>query len=142
MEAALREAMSVGSGCTILALYCDFDIYDRVNLRRKMKEEHVGTALVSVPCLAKIKAIDLLRAFEFGAEGVQVIGCPSEECTYQQGEVWARRRVDEAKMLLAEVGVDASRLELHYISGLRPQEFDIALAGFSEKVRSLSVAKE
>ncbi|PIU54977.1 MAG: hypothetical protein COS88_05935, partial [Chloroflexi bacterium CG07_land_8_20_14_0_80_51_10] len=72
MEIAIKEAKSRNGGPTIIALYCDFDMYDVTNLRRIMKGKHAGKALVSIPCLAKLKTIDLLRAFEFGADGVLV----------------------------------------------------------------------
>ncbi|MCL0098821.1 hydrogenase iron-sulfur subunit [Dehalococcoidia bacterium] len=102
-----------------------------------MAEKHAGTACLSVPCLAKLKAVDLLRAFEFGARGILVIGCPAEECSYQKGEVWVQRRVDEAKTLLGQTGLDADRLELHYVSGIELDAFDGALAGFRERIRNL-----
>ena len=137
MEIAIKEAKSRNGGPTIIALYCDFDAYDVTNLRRIMKEKHAGTALVSMPCLTKLKAVDFIRAFEFGADGVLVLGCPNEDCAYPNGEIWAQRRVDEAKKSLAEVGLDAERIELHYISGLKPPEFDTMLAEFTEKVKGL-----
>ncbi|MBT9163753.1 MAG: hypothetical protein DDT24_00673 [Chloroflexi bacterium] len=136
METALQKTLDAGTDCPILALYCDFDIYNVTGLRRLMAEKHAGTACLSVPCLAKLRAVDLMRAFEFGAGGVLVIGCPADDCSYQEGEIWAQRRVDEAKTLLAQIGLDADRLELHYVSGLKLHEFDRTLAGFREKVRS------
>jgi coenzyme F420-reducing hydrogenase delta subunit len=105
-----------------------------------MVEKHAGTAYLSLPCLAKLKAVDLLRAFEVGVGGVLVVGCPAKQCSYQAGDVWAKRRVDEARTLLAQTGLDADRLELHYVSGLELDEFDHALAGFKERIRTLSVA--
>ncbi|MBT9162414.1 MAG: NADPH-Fe(3+) oxidoreductase subunit beta [Dehalococcoidia bacterium] len=141
METALQNTLAAGTDCPILVLYCDFDIYNVTGLRRLMAEKHAGAACLSVPCLAKLRAVDLLRAFEFGAGGVLVIGCPAEECTYQGGEIWAQRRVDEGKILLAQIGMDADRLQLHYVSGLKIDEFDRVLAGFKERVKSLSMTK-
>jgi NADPH-dependent glutamate synthase beta subunit-like oxidoreductase/coenzyme F420-reducing hydrogenase delta subunit len=141
MEIALQNAVAAGSDCSILVLCCAFNMHDRTNLRNLMVEKHTGTAYLSLPCLAKLKAVDLLRAFEFGAGGVLVAGCPPKECPYQGGEVWGQRRVDEAKILLGQTGLDAARLELHYVSGLELDELDRSLAGFKERVRNLSVAE-
>ena len=137
IESAIAEAKSVNSGPVVTALYCDFDMYDVTNLRQLMREKHTGTALVSVPCLAKLKAADLIKAFGFGANAVLVLGCPNNECAYQTGEIWGQRRVDEAKKLLAEVGLDAGLLEMHYVDGMTPSEFDAALAEFKGKIAGL-----
>ena len=136
IESALHQVLSSHNGSTTLALYCDFDVYDLSNFKKVMEKNHKGTAFVTVPCLAKIKTIDLLRAFEFGANAVLVIGCPAEECAYQQGAIWAERTVTEAKKLLADIGLDDSRLELHYASGLKSGEFEKVLAEFTERVNN------
>lgn len=134
MQLALKEARShKKTGPIVLVLYCDFDAYDVTNLRQVTKEKHKGTALVSLPCLAKMKALDVLRAFEYGADGVLVIGCPNNDCTYPHGEEWATKHVAEAKRLLAEMGLDG-RVELQFISGLKLDEFDKAVAEFTKKV--------
>jgi coenzyme F420-reducing hydrogenase delta subunit/NAD-dependent dihydropyrimidine dehydrogenase PreA subunit len=136
IKAAIDEAKSRNGSQTVVVLYCDFDAYDVTNLRQVMKEKHAGKALVGIPCVAKLKAIDLMRAFEYGADGVLVIGCPEDECTYQEGEYWGGRRVLEAKKLLGELGM-ADRLELHHISGLNLDQFDAAVAEFADKIKSM-----
>ena len=141
MKAAVQNVMSEKTDSAVLALYCIFDIYDHTDLRR-IEEKHTGTALVSIPCLSKIKVADLLKAFEFGADGVLLIGCPSEECAYEQGDAWAERRVSEAKRLLTEIGLDAERLELHCVSGIQPQALDSMLEEFTNKIKGMSAAKE
>ncbi len=136
IKIALDEAKSRNGSSTILVLYCDFDAYDVTNLRHVMKENHAGKALVGIPCLAKLKALDIMRAFEYGADGVLVIGCPGNDCTYQDGEYWGGKRVFEASKLLAELGM-ADRIEMHYVSGLDLDQFDAAVAEFSKKISNL-----
>lgn len=135
MKVAIEEAKSRNGAQTVLVVYCDFDAYDVTDLRQIMKEKHAGKALVGIPCLAKLKALDLIRAFEFGADGVLVIGCPDNECTYQEGEYWGRKRVAEAKKLLAELGM-ADRLDIHFVNGLDLDQFDAAVGEFAEKIKN------
>ncbi len=136
MKIAIDEAKSRNGTQTVLVVYCDFDAYDVTDLRQIMKEKHAGKALVGIPCLAKLKALDLMRAFEFGADGVLVIGCPGNECTYQEGEFWGKRRVEEAGILLNELEM-ADRLEIHYVSGLDLDQFDKKVEEFSQKISKL-----
>ena len=135
IKVAIDEAKSRNGSQTILVLYCDFDAYDVTNLREKMKEKHIGKALVGIPCLAKLKALDLMRAFEYGADGVLVIGCPDNECAYEEGEYWGKRRVAEAKKLLGELDM-ADRLDIHFVSGLNLDQFDAAVAEFADKIKN------
>ena len=76
-----------------------------------------------------------MKAFEFGADGVLVIGCPDEECTYQEGEYWGNKRVAEAKSLLTELEM-GDRIEIQFVSGLKLDQFDSAVAEFTEKIKS------
>lgn len=139
MKNALQNTKSTKTAPAVLALYCAFDIYDYSGLRR-MEEKHPGAALVSIPCLSKIKVADLLKAFEFGADGVLLVGCPSGECAYGQGDVWAEQRVAEAKSLLAEIDLEVERLELRSISGIELHVFDGVLEEFTNKIEILSKA--
>ena len=139
IETALRNAVSAKNPCTVLALYCAFDIYDYTDLGN-LREKHAGTAFASIPCLAKIKVADLLKAFEFGADGVLLIGCPSEGCAYEQGNVWAEHRVAEAKRLLAEIGFDPETLELQCVSGIRSEVVDGMIREFTDKIKRLPAA--
>jgi len=77
-----------------------------------------------------------MRAFEYGADGVLVIGCPDEECTYQEGEYWGRRRVAEAKKWLDELGI-GNRLELQFMSELNLDQFDAAVSEFTDKIKNM-----
>lgn len=136
IKVAIDQAKSRNGSPVVLILYCDFDAYDVTNLRQKMKEKHAGKALVGIPCLAKLKALDLMRAFEYGADGVLVIGCPNKECTYQDGEFWGKRRVTEAKKLLHELGL-AERLDIQFLTGLNLDQFDTAVTEFAVKIKKL-----
>ena len=135
IRTALEEAKARNGSKTVLVLYCDFDAYDVTDLRQVMKEKHAGKALVGIPCLAKLKALDLMTAFEYGADGVLVIGCPDEECAYQEGEFWGRKRVAEAKRLLGELDM-AERLEIHYVPGLNIEQFDTVVTEFADKIKN------
>ena len=119
-----------------MVVHCDFDTYDVTDLRQKIKEKYAGKALVGIPCLAKLKALDLMRAFEYGADAVLVIGCPDEECTYQEGEYWGRRRVAEAKKWLSELDM-GDRLEIQFVSGLNLDQFDTAVSEFAARINNL-----
>jgi coenzyme F420-reducing hydrogenase delta subunit len=82
-----------------------------------------------VPCTGKIHTQRLVKAFEGGADGVCIIGCPPGECRMVEGSLRASRRAAFVHKLLDEIGVGGERIEV-----VLPQSGPEAL---EEAVRSL-----
>ncbi len=72
--------------------------------------------IVRVPCTGKVDVAHLLRAIEKGADGACIIGCKEGECHYKKGNFRARKRVEQAKKILATVGSDEGRVEMFNLS--------------------------
>ncbi|MEW6103581.1 MAG: hydrogenase iron-sulfur subunit [bacterium] len=62
--------------------------------------------LVHIPCLKKIDILWLLSLFSSGIDGIFVIAC--DEC-----RDLAKGRVEYAKRLLKEIGLEEERLQLY-----------------------------
>lgn len=93
--------------------------------------------LTRVPCTGKVQVTTLLQAFEDGADGVYVVGCPVEACHNIKGSVRAAKRVAAVKKALAELDVESSRIEMvHLPRGLHP-EFVAAGVAMDKKIRAL-----
>ena len=71
-----------------------------------------GVAEVYLPSVARLSVMDLLAPFERGAERVLVVACPDGADRYPRTAQRLRRRVDQARQLLAEAGLGADRLQL------------------------------
>jgi F420-non-reducing hydrogenase iron-sulfur subunit len=65
---------------------------------------------VKIPCSSMIKDVYILKAFECGADGVIVIGCPAGKCRRVDGNVRAAKRVAWVRQLLDEIGLGGKRL--------------------------------
>ena len=63
-----------------------------------------------IPCSAMIKDVYILKAFECGADGVMVVGCPSGKCKRIDGNIRAAKRVAWVQKLLDEIGLGGNRL--------------------------------
>ncbi len=61
-------------------------------------------------CSSMIKDIYLLKAFESGADGVIVVGCPAGKCKRVDGDTRAAKRVARVRQLLDEIGLGGKRL--------------------------------
>lgn len=60
---------------------------------------------VSLPCIAKLEVIHLLKPIEIGAKGVAVWGCADEDCLYPDGSKVGRGRLSYAQRVLKEIGM-------------------------------------
>ena len=67
---------------------------------------------IRLPCLGRISTGIILKAFEQGALGVLLLGCPEETCQYNSGIHLAENVVHEAKKLLSLLGYSQGRLRL------------------------------
>ncbi len=93
--------------------------------------------VVRVPCTGKIQVTTMLKAFEDGADGVYVVGCPVEGCHNVKGSLRAAKRVGAVREALVELDVDEGRVEMYHLDrGLHPEfvsvgvEMDERIRGF------------
>ncbi len=80
-------------------------------------------------------AVDLLEAFTGGADGVIVAACHEGTDRYPTTALRARKRVAQARELLAEVGINAERIQLVESADAAPEELRDALAGAANTIK-------
>lgn len=69
----------------------------------------------------------MLRAFQYGADGVLVAGCREGECHFLTGNLRARQRVARAKKMLDDLNLGGERLEMYNLSAsMGPRFAEIA----------------
>jgi coenzyme F420-reducing hydrogenase delta subunit len=71
---------------------------------------------IRISCLGRITTGIILKAFEGGAAGVCLVGCPEGECRYQNGNIEAREVFKESKELLRLLGYNENLLQYHLVS--------------------------
>lgn len=80
---------------------------------------HLGVGGLNLPdnirvapvhCLSRIDVLDILKAFECGAEGVALVGCASDTCKYRGVSERLKARVKRAGELLSMLGIDRESL--------------------------------
>jgi heterodisulfide reductase subunit A len=108
----------------IIVFACHYCAYAAADLAGSMRLQYPSTIrMVKLPCTGKLEVIHLLRALEAGADGVYAAGCLEGECHYLKGNLWARKRVDYVKTLLAELGIEPERVEMYNMSSAMGAKF-------------------
>jgi F420-non-reducing hydrogenase iron-sulfur subunit len=93
--------------------------------------------IVRVPCSGKVDLIHILRAFEKGADGVCVVGCLEGDCHYNNGNLMARRRVEQAQKILDSIGIGGERAKMYNLSSSDGPRFAQYATEFAEKINAL-----
>jgi F420-non-reducing hydrogenase iron-sulfur subunit len=70
--------------------------------------------MVQTMCVGRVDPVTVLETFVRGADGVVVVGCPSPDCHYIEGNFQAERKIKMSKMLLSLTGVESERLGLDW----------------------------
>ena len=79
----------------IVAFCCHYCAYAAADLSGTLRMQYApNIRIVRLPCSGRVQTLDLLRAFENGADGVYVAGCLEGHCHYLRGNIRARKRVE------------------------------------------------
>ncbi len=101
--------------------------------------------IMKVPCTGILQVHQFLDALKTGAEGVMVVGCKSDGCHYEEGVQKAEKRVELAKTLLKEYGIEPERLQMLnmvYIEGDKFAEAARTMTKTLETMGKLSLPVE
>jgi len=93
--------------------------------------------IIRVPCTGKVDILHILRAFEKGADGVYAVGCMEGDCHFTSGNFRARKRIEQAKVLLDTVGVGGERVEMFNLASSEGPLFAKFATEFVDKIKDL-----
>ncbi|UCC92217.1 MAG: hydrogenase iron-sulfur subunit, partial [Thermoplasmata archaeon] len=93
---------------------CGYNAADLAGSRKM--EVPVEVLPVWVPCSGRLSVEDLVHPFTRGAAGVMVLACLPDQCTFVDGNRALAGRLDQARRLLAMMGIDPDRLSLVHTS--------------------------
>jgi coenzyme F420-reducing hydrogenase delta subunit len=93
--------------------------------------------IVRVPCTGKVDIIHMLKAFEKGADGVYVVGCLEGDCRFNNGNLRARKRVQQAQEILETVHVGGDRAQMYNLSSGEGPRFAEIAREMTEKIKEM-----
>jgi F420-non-reducing hydrogenase iron-sulfur subunit len=95
--------------------------------------------VIRVMCSGRIDPPLVIRAFSRGADGVMILGCHPGDCHYATGNYYARNRAQVLAQLFREVGLDAGRFMLDWVSAGEGERFASLVSSFTGQVRALGL---
>lgn len=122
----------------ILAFCCHYCAYAAADLAGSMRLQYPDNVRVlRLPCTGKLEVNYILAAFERGVDGVIVAGCLEGGCHYLEGNLRARKRVERARQLLAEIGLEPERLEMFNLSSAEGTRFAEIVTTMVQRLKKL-----
>ena len=122
----------------ILAFSCNWCSYtsaDLAGINRYTYPHNVN--IVRFMCSGRIEPGLIMKAFEYGADGIIVTGCKLDECHYISGNYKAKERIETTQTLMDMIGLESQRLAVEWLSAAEGEKFARTMSEFVEKVKSL-----
>ena len=93
--------------------------------------------LIRVMCIGRINQALILRAFEFGADGVILLECTDEDCRYGPGPEVGHENVHRVRRILHLLGIRQERLVERTFGAHEKEELVRTLWNFTEEMGAL-----
>lgn len=122
----------------ILAFSCNWCSYTSADLAgiNRYKYPH-NVNIVRFMCSGRIEPEFIMKAFEYGADGVIVTGCKLDECHYISGNYKAKERIETTQQLMDMIGLGAERLSAEWLSAAEGKKFAKTMNEFVEQIKVL-----
>ena len=122
----------------LLGIFCNWSPFACLNAagmaHLKMPSHY---AFMRVMCIGRINQALILRAFEYGADGVILLECKDEDCRYGPGPGIGHSNVQKVRQLLHLLGIGQRRLVERSFAAHERSELVEALWEFSERIKAM-----
>jgi F420-non-reducing hydrogenase iron-sulfur subunit len=96
---------------TIVVFVCNWDGLSCIETAAQKRLTFPSSVkIIRVSCLSRVHTGLMLRAFEFGADGVMLLGCDSGNCHFGIDQELTNKNYEKAKGIMRLLGLNQERL--------------------------------
>ena len=121
----------------IVVFQCQYSLYCEADQMWMDTQLPPRIKLIKVPCTGRINPLFVLNAIQGGADGILISGCQPEECHFKEGNLGARRQLDEFRRFLTYLGMEEERLRFAWIDVSERGRIHQELADLEETIRAI-----
>jgi len=125
----------------LIVFCCNWSVFPGMQLSESPTLIKMPYGVIVSMCSGRVAPELILDAFEEGAWGVMVAGCPPEECDHD-GNYKTRRRLLLLKNFLEQLGIEPKRLRLDWFSTGESAKLNKAIDGFVKELEKLGPIKK
>ena len=136
--AKTKTAESTATDVKVVGFLCNWCSYAGADMAgtARMKQP-ASVRIVRLPCTGRVNPLLILKAFQEGADGVLVSGCHPGDCHYNDGNYYARRRLEVLLRMLPSLGIDPERFHYTWVSATEGLRWTETVNEFTEKIEGL-----
>ena len=114
----------VKEGKKVIVFTCNWNAYSGLETAGTERLSYSPAVYpLKVMCLGQLNPGIILKAFENGADGVLLLGCPPGKCHFEFGNRRAEETFEEAKGLVALLGYREEQLMLDWVDAGQGKTF-------------------
>jgi len=126
----------------ILAFACNWGAYEAADLAGAARLQYpVNLRIIRVMCSAMVHPNLVVKAFEYGADGVFIMGCQPGECHYRDGNEKAMARSAAINEALSIAGIEPARFRFVWCSPAEAERFARLVLETGEALRAIGPAR-
>ncbi len=119
----------------VIVFSCNWDGWSCVEAAASAGLHYPASVRVMrVSCLSRLHAGLLLKAFEFGADGVMLLGCQPEMCHFASDSQCVSREYEKARGILDILGIPGERLALVRLPAYDGEQFVAEITKFVNEI--------
>lgn len=97
----------------VVVFACNWDGWSCIEAAGQNRLSYPASVrVVRVSCLSRVHAGLILKVFEFGVDGVMLLGCQPGNCHFNSGEGVAEKQHEKVHGILKLLGLNNDRLQL------------------------------
>ncbi len=120
----------------LLVFACNYSIFPGMQLSASTTMIKTPYGVIVTMCSGRVAPELILDAFEEGAWGVMVAGCPPEECDHD-GNYKARRRLVLLKNMLKELNIEPNRVKLEWFSTGQSEKLEQEINSYVKELEKM-----
>jgi len=125
----------------LVVFACNWSMFPGMQLSESPVLVKTQYGIIVSMCSGRVAPELILNAFEEGAWGVMVAGCPPEECDHD-GNYKTRRRLVLLKNILKELNIDPKRIKLEWFSTGESAKLQSAINDFVKELEKMGPIKK
>ncbi len=123
---------------TVLVFTCDWCGYPAASLTGVHHLSYpAGVKVMRVMCTGRVDPAFIMKAFEYGADGVALVGCRMDDCHYTDGNKKAQKSVEGLQKVLRYVGLGENRLRTEWISASEKNKFHHLVNSMTQELKTM-----
>lgn len=119
----------------LLCYWCSYSAADFAGVERANAAPNYRA--MRIRCSSSVNTALLMQMFKMGVDGILVAGCPERSCHHLHGNFVADKRIDLARAVMGQLGLDPGRLRFEYIGAPMQGKLLETIESMNAKLRTL-----